>query len=583
MTAFAQPLDFGATLLAPDRTRFRLWAPACEAVTLEIEGRAPAAMSPAGDGWFESEADCGAAARYRYRVRPDLAVPDPAARAQAGGVHGASVVVDPAAHAWRNPAWRGRPWREAVIYELHAGLLGGFAGVKAQLGGLKGLGVTGIELMPVAEFPGMRGWGYDGVLPYAPHEAYGGPEALKDLIDEAHSLGLCMTLDVVDNHFGPDANYLGAYAPQFFRQDRQTPWGGAIDFRQDAVRRFFVQNALYWLNEYRFDGLRFDAVHEIQDPAFVAELARDIRAGVEPGRHVWLILENAANQASCLRADYDGQWNDDFHHCLHVLLTGEADGYYEDYADAPAQRLARALSDGFVYQGEASKHAGGAPRGEPSAGLPTTAFVDCLQNHDQIGNRALGERLTVLADPAALRAAASLLLLAPQTPMLFMGEETGSRTPFLYFTDHGPELAAAVREGRRQEFAKFAEFADPARREGIPDPNALTTFAASKPRPGPDAEEWLTFYRDLIRLRAARIAPRLEGAEALEAVAFGPKAVAARWRLDGGAVLTLAVNLDGAEAALPWPLGEPTLWITGPGPTNGRLAAASFGGWLDEP
>ncbi|HZZ89278.1 MAG TPA: DUF3459 domain-containing protein, partial [Caulobacteraceae bacterium] len=386
------------------------------------------------------------------------------------------------------------------------------------------------------------------------------------------------------NHFGPDGNYLGEYAPAFFRQDRQTPWGGAIDFRQDAVRRFFIQNALYWLNEFRFDGLRFDAVHAIGDDAFLDDLAKAIHAGVEPDRQVWLILENAANQATHLRHGYDGQWNDDLHHCLHVLLTGEGDGYYEDFSDAPAERLAAALKDGFVYQGQASKHAGGTPRGEPTEGVAMTAFVDCLQNHDQIGNRALGERLTVLADPAALKAALSLVLLAPHTPMLFMGEETGSQTPFLYFTDHGPALAEAVREGRRREFAPFPEFADPARRAMIPDPNAPETFEASKPQPGPNADEWRTLCRDLLALRAAQIAPYLDDAQSIAAVAFGPKAVAGRWRLRGGRMLTLAANLDTrAEASLPWPLGEPNLWITGPGPSAGVLAPASLAAWLDTP
>jgi maltooligosyltrehalose trehalohydrolase len=583
MTAVRQTLGFGAELVAPGRTRFRLWAPGCEQVSLEIEGAAPMAMRAQPDGWFEIEADCGAGAEYLYRVREDIAAPDPASRSQAGGVHGRSVVVDPAAYDWRCGAWTGRPWSEAVIYELHAGLLGGFAGVADQLPALKALGVTAIEIMPVAEFPGVRGWGYDGVLPYAPHAAYGGPEALKALVDAAHSHGLCVILDVVYNHFGPDGNYLPVYAPSFFREDRKTPWGSAIDFRRDQVRRFFSENALYWINEYRFDGLRFDAVHAINNPTFIDEMAAEIRASVEPERNVWLILENERNQAAHLAGGLDAQWNDDVHHCLHVLLTGESDVYYEDFAESAAEQLAKALREGFVYQGEPSRHAGGAPRGEPSGELAPTAFVDCLQNHDQIGNRALGERLSALAEPAALRAAISLLLLSPHIPMIFMGEEVGTLSPFLYFTDHGPELAEAVRDGRRLEFAGFPHFADPVRRGQIPDPNAEATFEVSRPLPGPDADECRALYRDLLTLRRDRITPRLAGATAIAAVAFGPAAVAARWRLGDGATLTLAVNLAHADAELPWPLGEPNLWITGRGPIGHALTGASLAAWLDTP
>ena len=426
MSGFARTLPFGATLIAPDRTRFRLWAPAQPTVAVEIEGQAPVAMTRSAEGWFESEARCGAGARYRYRLANGLAVPDPAARAQADDVHGPSLVVDPGAYRWQHPGWRGRPWHETVLYELHAGLLGGFAGVQAALPGLAALGVTAVELMPVNAFPGTRNWGYDGVLPFAPARSYGTPDELKALVDAAHGLGLMIFLDVVYNHFGPDGNYLAAYAPGFFRDDIATPWGGAIDFRRPEVRRFFTENALYWLLEYRFDGLRFDAVHAISEADWLDEMAAEVRATVEPGRHAHLVLEHEGNASEHLRRGFDAQWNDDAHHVLHVLLTGECDGYYADYASAPADRLARCLAQGFAYQGERSAYRGGKPRGSPSGDLAPTAFVLFLQNHDQIGNRPFGDRLTGCVDPEALEAAIALQLLCPQVPLIFMGEEAAS-------------------------------------------------------------------------------------------------------------------------------------------------------------
>ena len=548
MTWFHRRLAFGAELAGLGRARFRLWAPACERVTLEIEGRAATPMDGLEDGWFELETECDPGDRYRYRVRPELAVADPAARAQAEDVHGPSLVVDPKAYRWRVPDWLGRPWEEAVVYELHVGLLGGFDGVVERLEALRDLGVTAVELMPVADFRGRRNWGYDGVLPYAPDRAYGTPDQLKALVDRAHELGLMILLDVVYNHFGPDGNYLSAYAPSFFRPDRHTPWGGAIDFRLGPVRTFFIENALYWLMEYRFDGLRFDAVHAIDHPTFIDDMAAEIRRTVEPGRHVCLVLEDETNAASHLRRGFDAQWNDDVHHVLHVMLTGEHHGYYRDYVEAPAEKLARALATGFVYQGEASPLRG-APRGSPSGTLPVTAFVDFLQNHDQIGNRAFGQRLTSLADPEALKAAVGLLLLCPHIPMLFMGEEAGSRSPFYYFTDHGPELAKAVRRGRRREFAHFPEFADARQLELIPDPNAPSTFEESRPIPGPDADVWRRLYGELLDIRRRRIAPNLKGAAAIDAHALADMAVLAGWRLGDGARLTLALNLGEGRIA----------------------------------
>ena len=555
-------LPFGAAPCGDGAVAFRVWAPDATAAEILLADAAPVAMQSRTGGWFEGRAAAAAGALYRYRftlpnMAEPLSVPDPAARAQAGDVHGQSVVVDPKAYRWQQEDWRGRPWNEAVVYELHVGALGGFKAVTAGLAALAALGITAVELMPIAEFPGDRNWGYDGVLAFAPEASYGTPAELKELIDTAHRLGMMVFLDVVYNHFGPDGNYLGAYASGFYRHDLKTPWGDSIDFRRPEVRQFFTQNAIYWLDEYRFDGLRFDAVHMIRDPAFLLELAAAIRAAIPAGRHVHLVIENEENAASLLRSGpgapgFDAQWADDMHHCLHVLLTDESEAYYEDFQDDPAGKLARCLAEGFAYQGEASPHAGGTPRGEPSGHLPSTAFVVCLQNHDQIGNRAMGERLTVLADAEALRAAVALLLLCPHIPMIFMGEEWGSTSPFLFFTAHHDELAELVRQGRRREFAKFAAFTDPARRELIPDPNGVATFAASRPDatpPGAEGETWRALYTALLKLRAAEIAPRIPGATAIAAAAIGPKAVRASWRMGDGATLTIVGNLGPAAIA----------------------------------
>lgn len=563
---------FGPHRAGHGRTRFGLWAPGVDAVKIEFRGGETIPMTRGRGGWFVADALCGAGSRYRFRLPDGQAVPDPASRAQDGDVHGWSVVTDPDAYVWRYDTWQGRPWHETVLYELHPGLMGGFAGIESALPDLAALGVTAIELMPVADFPGARNWGYDGVLPYAPDESYGTPGDLKHLVDAAHGRGVSVFLDVVYNHFGPDGNYLHAYAPAFFRQDIQTPWGEAIDFRRREVRDFFIGNAIDWLTEYRIDGLRFDAVHAIKDAGFIDEMARAIRETLPADRQVHLVLENDDNIASHLAPGlFDAQWNDDLHHCLHVLLTGDAEGYYEDYADAPAERLARCLAEGFAYQGEASRHRDGDPRGEPSAHLPPAAFVGFVQNHDQIGNRAMGERLTTLAHPDALRAATLLLLLAPHIPLLFMGEDCAATEPFLYFTDHHADLAKAVRDGRRREFAGFAAFADPARREAIPDPNDPETFARSRPS-SRDTPAW-RYHQDLLATRAARITPLIPGAHSLGARAIGPGAVVARWRLGDGSTLTIAVNLH-AGTVTPEPIAGEIISSAG-GATAGDLPGRS--------
>ncbi len=541
--------NFGARIVSPGLTAFRLWAPDAEDVAVVLNGAAHA-MKRDEDGVFSAVLPASPGDAYAFRIDNHLIVPDPASRAQKNDVHGESIVVDQA-YSWKNREWQGRPWHESVIYELHPGAYGGFTGVAAQLPRLAALGVTAVELMPIADFPGRHNWGYDGVLIYAPDSAYGTPDELKQLIDTAHSLNLQVFLDVVYNHFGPDGNYLHTYAKSFFRDDIHTPWGSAIDFRRPQVRRFFIENALYWLHEYRFDGLRFDAVHAITDESFLTDLAVEIRRSAVDGRHIHLILENENNDASLLRTKpaeqkFDAQWTDDWHHCVHVLLTGESEGYYRDF-NSPAQQLARCLSEGFAYQGEASEHAGGAGRGTPSGHLPSTGFVICLQNHDQTGNRALGERLAILAQPLALRAAIALLLLTPQIPMLFMGEEWGESRPFLYFTDHNEELGILIREGRRKEFSKFSAFNDPENRLRIPDPNAPETFYASCLTP--EQNDWTEVYTECLKTRREYITARIPGCTSLGAEALSATAVRAAWRMNDGSILTLAANFGPVAVA----------------------------------
>jgi malto-oligosyltrehalose trehalohydrolase len=487
-------------------------------------------------------------------------------------VHGASELVDPAAFDWQDDDWSGRPWEETIVYELHVGTFspaGTFAGVAERLDYLAGLGVTAIELMPVADFPGKRGWGYDGVLPFAPDASYGRPEDLKRLVAAAHGQGIMVFLDVVYNHFGPCGNYLHHYAPQFFTQRHGTPWGAAINFDgPDArpVRDFYIHNALYWIEEYYMDGLRLDAVHAIADdsePHILMEIAAAVRSGPGRGRQVHLILENDLNQGGYLQRDpngvaryYNAQWNDDLHHSFHVLLTNETDGYYDDYAQDATQWLGRCLTQGYAYQGEISPYRGHTPRGEPSAHLPPAAFVGFLQTHDQVGNRAQGERLVSLADEAALRAATLAWLLAPAPPMLFMGEEFGAATPFLYFCDFEGELAIAVREGRRREFAQFSRFADAKTQAEIPDPNDPAAFEHSKldwyclerePH-----HRWLKLYRHGLALRRDWITPRLAGTDgdAGEFTVLAAGALACVWRLGDGSRLHLWLNLSPRDVPL---------------------------------
>ena len=426
---------------------------------------------------------------------------------------------------------------------------GKYKGVEGKLHHLHDLGVTAIELMPLADFAGKRNWGYDGVLPYAPDSRYGRPEDLKALVQAAHRAGLMVFLDVVYNHFGPKGNYLHAYAPQFFTERHKTPWGAAIDFSNPNVRRFFVHNALYWLEEYRFDGLRFDAVHAIKDDS-KKHILEEIREAIPAHKH--LVLENDANQSRFLGpGKYTAQWNDDSHHGYHVLATGESDGYYAAYADAPARHLARCLAEGYAYQGEVSPFSG-EPRGEPSGHLPPTAFVDFMQNHDQIGNRALGERLISLSEEKPLRALTAILLLAPSPPLLFMGEEWGCRQPFLFFCDFEGELGEAVRNGRREEFARFA-----ACRERIPDPLAEDTFTQCVLRWREQDKSWLALYKELLALRQRRIVPLKCGPGRYRMLA--ERAFEVSW----DKLVLIANCADGRIEAQDLPEGSP-LWSNAP-------------------
>jgi malto-oligosyltrehalose trehalohydrolase len=564
-------LPFGAEPSA-NGVRFRLWAPNAETVAVRLESTdRPIPMAREPDGWFAlTTMSAAPGSHYQYEIDGRL-LPDPASRRQPAGVHGPSEVVDPGQFRWRDLGWRGRPWQEIVLYELHIGTFsetGDFDGAVRHLDHIRDLGATAVELMPVAEFPGSRNWGYDGVFAFAPSARYGRPEALKGLVEACHERGLAILLDVVYNHFGPEGNYLPAIAPDFFDPQRRTPWGAAINFsghRSSEVRRFFVENALYWLDEFQFDGLRLDAVHAIDDdrtPDIVDEIGETVRQRIR-GREIHLVLENDRNEARRLMRHgsrterFTAQWNDDLHHVLHVLIAGETSGYYGDYAADPATLLGRALAEGFAYQGEPSVFRGNLPRGEPSAQLPATAFIGFLQNHDQIGNRPHGTRLSARIGDQTLHAGITIVLLAPQIPLLFMGEEWASVRPFAFFCDFEPGLAEAVRDGRRREFAHLAEFREAASNQQLPDPLSPATFNMSRldwdELRGERHRRWLERYRRLLRIRAREIVPRL-GDLAPFAGSYSrlaPGAVSVEWRLGDRSRLLLLANFSDRAVAAP--------------------------------
>ncbi|WP_221930967.1 malto-oligosyltrehalose trehalohydrolase [Telmatospirillum sp. J64-1] len=567
-------MPFG-TRIEPDGVRFYLWAPDAREMELCLygpQGNRLRKMVKLADGFWECLAEeAHAGCRYSFRVDGDLHVPDPASRWQPEDVHGPSEIIDPQAFDWQDGEWKGRPWEEAVLYELHVGTFteeGTFAAIEKKLDYLADLGVTAVELMPVADFPGSRNWGYDGVLHFAPDSRYGRPEDLKRLVQACHARGLMAFLDVVYNHFGPDGNYLHVYAKKFFTDKHQTPWGAGINYddeHSEVVRDFFVHNALYWLEEYHFDGLRFDAVHAIKDDSerhFLYELAERVREEFQEQREIHLVLENDDNAARFLDRDketgharhFTAQWNDDIHHVLHTIATGEDGGYYADYADDPLNKLGRCLAQGFAFQGEASPYRQGEKRGEPSAHLPPLSFVSFIQNHDQVGNRAMGERITALASREQVRAVAALYLMAPSIPMLFMGEEWAAREPFYFFCDFEGELSEAVREGRRKEFAGFPQFADPKAREAIPDPTSHDTFAACildwTAATAEQHEEMRDFYREALRTRRREITWRLAGMQGGSGgyELLGGRVLQASWMLGDSSRLEVIANL-GPEPA----------------------------------
>ena len=569
---------FGPVLSDADVT-FRLWGPAARSVELLLDR--PLAMSADAGGWHTITVPrARAGTRYKFRIDGELDVPDPASGFQPDDVDGPSEVIDHAAYRWRTPDWRGRPWEDAVILELHVGTFtpqGTFRAAIDKLDHVAAAGFTAIELMPVADFAGRRNWGYDGVLLYAPDSAYGRPDDLRALIDAAHQRGLMVLLDVVYNHFGPEGNYLGRYAPAFFTA-AATPWGSAIDYRVPEVRDFTIENALHWLRDFRFDGLRLDAVHAIAErgePDVLVALSREVGAfASQTARQIHLVLENDDNSVRLLdprtvspAGKYRAQWNDDYHHAWHVLLTGETHGYYRDYADDPYVRIARMLAEGFDYQGELSVHRDGRGRGEPSARLPPTAFVNFLQNHDQIGNRALGERLDQLADARAIAVGLVVTLLAPMPPLMFMGEEWGSTRPFPFFCDLTGALADAVRNGRRAEFkTDYERFGD-----AVPDPLAEATFRSAildwgeiDAAPG---RARLLLVRDLLAVRRARVVPLL-GSLAFGSARADGAVIAASWAHASGTQLRLLANLSADAAPCPADRepGQP-IWGGEPPPT----------------
>jgi maltooligosyltrehalose trehalohydrolase len=578
---------FGPSVSATGVT-FRLWAPAAKTASVLLEN--DATDMPKHNGWFELHvAEARPGTRYRFRVDDEIDMPDPASHFQPEDMSGPSEVISEN-YDWQARDWKGRPWHDAVFIETHVGTFtkeGTYRAMIEKLDHLVETGITALELMPLADFPGRWNWGYDGVLLYAPDSGYGRPEDLKALIDAAHQRGLMVFLDVVYNHFGPEGNHLGRIAPAFFSAE-QTPWGGAINYEIPQVRRFVVENALHWLRDYRFDGLRLDAVHAIVTPGEVSIL-RELseaagRLAAETGRHIHLVLENDDNRAALLAPDVDvpdgryrAQWNDDYHHAWHVFLTGETQGYYRDYKDAEAH-ITRTLSQGFAYQGEPSPHRDGQKRGEPSGDLGPAAFINFIQNHDQIGNRPMGERLSVLVKPVALEAALAVLLLQPSPPMLFMGEEWGATEPFPFFCDFKGDLADAVRNGRKKEFA------DAYAKHGgeIPDPLAKETrdlavldWAA---RTKPDHAKRLDLTRALLAARKKFIVPLLPTMTAGD-VTFEDRVMSARWKSDDKTLLLLANLSDDSKpqpASITW--GTPVWGGTPPRDLSPWSVYAAIGG-----
>jgi malto-oligosyltrehalose trehalohydrolase len=581
---------WGSKISDGDRVCFRLWAPGLDTVKLRLSGH-DLPMQRSSGGWFELvTAQARAGTEYCFVLPDGRAVADPASQGQAGDVHGPSLVIDPA-YDWVNGHWKGRPWEEAVICEIHIGTFtpkGTFKAAAEKLNHLAEIGVTAIEVMPVAQFSGKRGWGYDGVLHYAPHSVYGSPDDFRAFIDAAHGHGIMVLLDVVYNHFGPEGNYLHGYAPQFFRTDRTTPWGPAINFSEEAVRRYFVENALYWIGDFRLDGLRLDAVEQIYDTSekhILVELADEVREAFS-GRQVHLVVEDQRNLVDLLARGetgevktYTAEWNDDFHHVAHIIATGETVGHYQPFADELWKKTKLAFQHGFVYPDRTNPPR--LPTGERHY-LPPVAFINFLQNHDQIGNRAFGERLISLAHRDMTETMVAVLLLSPQIPFLFMGEEYGETQPFCFFCDYTGELGEIVRKGRIAEAEGFGGLRDDKSVADLPDPNALSTFKASRLQwqraESEEGRRWKAYIGELVAARRDYIVPLLKkpGRVKSEAPFSVDGVLAIDWLFDGSK-LELRANLTEQPLAVAPFQGGVIFARNGSDtqPGNGKLAAHS--------
>jgi maltooligosyltrehalose trehalohydrolase len=561
-------LPIGAELVE-DGVEFRIWAPQCRHLSVVIESAIHSRELPAerdARGYFRLHVP-GLVAGARYRFRLDGArelYADPASRYQPDGPFGPSEVVDPTAYAWHDASWPGitAPERQ-VLYELHVGTFtpeGTWAAASEHLPFLAELGVTTLEMMPINDFAGTRGWGYDGVNLFSPTRLYGMPDDLRRFIDRAHAVGLAVILDVVYNHFGPAGNSLFRYAPYKLEGSKPNEWGDALDYGNPGVREFFVANAGYWIDEFRFDGLRLDATQAMHDdtrPHILAEIVRRARAAAGP-RRIFTVAENEPQHTSLFDYGIDALWNDDFEHSCRVALTGATDGYFHDYRGTP-QEIVSTWKRGFLYQGQLfawQKQ----PRGTPTRGLPPWRFVHCLENHDQVANTGLGDRLATLAHPAAYRALLAVVLLGPELPMLFQGQETGSTRPWRYFVDHDPVLDRLVRDGRAEFLAQFARLATPESQAALPVPGDPRTFDDCVLDPGErhlDAP-LAQLHRDLLHLRRAHPAFTDQRLDTRDGAVLGARAFCLRWWHEAGDRLLL-VNLGSrfCEEVLPEPLLAP--------------------------
>lgn len=570
VTRVARRLPVGAEALAGGGAHFRVWAPRRARVEVVLEGDAGSSfeLEREDGGYFSALVErAGAGALYRFRLDgEEYLYPDPASRFQPRGPHGPSRVVDPASFRWSDEGWKGASLKGQVIYELHLGAFtreGTFAAAARELKELASLGVTCVELMPVAEFPGRFGWGYDGVCLYAPAHLYGEPGDLRGFVNEAHRVGVAVILDVVYNHLGPDGNYLAQFSEDYFTERHRTEWGDGINFdgeRSAYVREFFLSNARHWVEEYHFDGLRLDATQSIKDYSdahFLAALTREVRDAAR-GRETIVVGENEPQERRMvLDFGLDGLWNDDFHHTALVALTGRSEAYYSDYKGTP-QEFVSALKYGFLYQGQRYKwqrHR----RGTPTFGLPPETFISFIENHDQVANSARGLRVSRLTSPALLRALTTLLLLAPSTPMLFMGQEFASSAPFLYFADHETELASKVRQGRAEFLAQFRSVSAAETREHLQDPGDAETFERCKLdfRERETHGEVYELHRDLLRLRREDAVFRAQAPRAMDGAVLGSEAFVLRFFGRDSDDRLLVVNL-GSDLNLN-PAPEPLL------------------------